>query len=69
MEELSDLVEEPQPSVQTERNVNHIDKIPKIGRELRMNAQIGDYDMDFIILELGSNINVLTRKTWGSMEK
>ena len=32
-----------------------------------MNAQIGDYDMDYIILDLGSNVNILTRQTWESM--
>ena len=32
-----------------------------------MNAQIGDYDMDFIILDLGTYANILTKKTWESM--
>ena len=32
-----------------------------------MNAQIGDYDMDFIILYLGSDVNILIRKTWERM--
>ena len=32
-----------------------------------MNAQIGDYEMDYIILDLGSDVNILTRKTWESM--
>ena len=47
-----------------EKKVNHIGKILKTGRELRMNAQIGNYDMDFIIQDLGSDVNILTRKTW-----
>ena len=34
-----------------------------------MTAQIGDYDMDYIILDLGSNVNILTRKTWEIMNK
>ena len=34
-----------------------------------MTAQIGDYDMDYIILDLGSDVNILTRKTWESMNK
>ena len=34
-----------------------------IGYELRMITQIGDYDMDYIILELGSDVNILTRQT------
>ena len=32
-----------------------------------MNAQIGDYDMDYIILDLGSDINILMQQTWESM--
>ena len=32
-----------------------------------MHAQIGDYDMTDIILDLGSEVNVLTRKTWEQM--
>ena len=61
VEELSSLVEEPQPSVRPEKKVNHIGERPKTGRELRVNAQIGDYDMDFIILDLGLDINIMTR--------
>ena len=31
--------------------------------------QIGDYDMDYIILDLGSDVNILMRPTWESMGK
>ena len=41
----------------------------KIGHELRMAAQIGDFDMDYIILDLGFNVNILTSKNWESMGK
>ena len=34
-----------------------------------MNTQIGDYDMDYIILDLGSDVNILTHHTWESMGK
>ena len=34
-----------------------------------MNAQIGDYDMDYIILDLGSDVNILMCQTWESMGK
>ena len=44
-------------------------KILKIGRELRMTAQIGDYDKDYIILDMGSNVNILKIHTWKSMGK
>ena len=32
-----------------------------------MNTHIGDYDMDFIILDMGSDVNILTKQTWESM--
>ena len=42
-----------------EKKVNQVQQKCKISRELRMNAQIGDYDMDYIILDLGSYGNIL----------
>ena len=36
---------------------------------MRLNAQIGEYDMTDIILDLGSEVNVLTKKTWEQMGK
>ena len=46
---------------------NHIHRTMNIGQEIHMNSHIGDYDMDFIILDLGSDVNILTRKTWELM--
>ena len=40
------------------KSVSHIGKRLKTGRELRMNAHIGEYDMDYIILYLGSDVNI-----------
>jgi len=31
--------------------------------------QIGDYDMDNIILDLGSDVNILPKNTWVMMER
>ena len=36
----------------------------KTGSELRMTVQIGGYDMDYIILDLGFDFNILTDKLW-----
>lgn len=36
---------------------------------MRLNAQIGDYEMDEVILDLGSEVNVLTKQTWELMGK
>ena len=51
--------------MRTEKRVNCIGKILKNGRELRVTSQTGDYNMDYIILDLGSNVNILTRKKSG----
>ena len=36
---------------------------------MRLNIQIGEYDMTDVILDLGSNVNVLPKQTWGQMGK
>ena len=36
---------------------------------MRLNAQIGDYEMDEVILDLGFEVNVLAKQTWELMEK
>ena len=58
--ELQALIEETLVESQPEGRFNHAKNKFKMGRELRMTAQIGDYDMDYIILDLGSDINILT---------
>ena len=67
--ELQELIEETLVEPQPEKKVNQINNKFKTGCELRMTAQIGDYDMDYIILYLGSDVNILTQKTWESMGK
>ena len=37
------------------------------GKEMHMNIQIGDYEVDSIILDLGSDVNILRKKTWNKM--
>ena len=39
----------------------------KTGKEMRMNIQIGDYEVDLVILDLGSYLNILTKQTWKLM--
>lgn len=34
---------------------------------MRLTAQIGDYEMDQVVLDLGSDTNVLPKKTWECM--
>ena len=35
----------------------------RTGREMRLTAQIGDYEIDQVILDLGSYANVLPKQT------
>ena len=55
------LIEETTEYLQPEKRFNHVGKRLKTGRELRMNAHIGYYYMDYIILDLGFDVNILTR--------
>ena len=57
---------EPQRSAGKEKTVN---RVRRTGREMRLNAQIGEYGMTDVILDLGSEVNVLTKQTWEQMGK
>ena len=37
------------------------------GRDMRLIVKIGEYEMDQVILDLGSDVNVLPKKTWECM--
>lgn len=39
----------------------------RTGREMRLTVQIGEYEMDQVILDLGSDANVLPKQTWEHM--
>ena len=65
--ELQALIEEPLGEPQPEKRVNQVRKKFKTGCESRMTAQICNYNMDYIILNLGSDVNILTQQTWESM--
>jgi hypothetical protein len=49
------------------KTVNHLHTIRRTSREFRLNDNIGDFNMGDIILDLGSEINVLPKKTWKCM--
>ena len=38
-------------------------------KEMRMNISIGDYEVDHVILYIGSDVNTLTKKTWKNIGK
>ena len=67
--ELHAMIEETPIEPRPENKVNQVRKKIKTECELRMTAQIGNYDMDYIILDLGSDVNILTQQIWESMGK
>jgi hypothetical protein len=49
--------------------VNQVSRRRRTSKELHLSAQTGDYDMDYVVLDLGSEVNVMTKKTWALMVK
>ena len=49
------------------KKINHLHMRRRTGREFRLNANIGDFNMGDIILDLGFEGNVLPKKTWQCM--
>jgi hypothetical protein len=49
------------------KNVNHLHTRRRTSREFRLNANIGDFNMGDIIVDLGSEVNVLPKATWQCM--
>jgi hypothetical protein len=43
--------------------VNQVLRRKRTNGEFKLSAQIGEYDVDNFILDLGSNVNVLLNKT------
>jgi hypothetical protein len=49
--------------------VHQVSRKRRTNKELHLNAQIGDYDIDYVVLDLGSKVNVMTKQTWALMGK
>jgi hypothetical protein len=49
------------------KTVNHLQTRRRTSKEFRLNANIGDFNMGDIILDLGSEVNVLPKATWQCM--
>ena len=58
--ELETLLYHPDKAVK-DFVVNSLQKW-KIGKEMRMNIQIIDYEVDSVIQDLGSDVNIMTKK-------
>ena len=65
--ELQRIIDQCQPSSSVssaQRVVHSIRGHTRTGREMRLTAQVGEFEMDEVILDLGSEVNVLTKQTW-----
>jgi hypothetical protein len=51
------------------KSVHQISKKRRTNKELHLNAQIGEYYIDYVVLNLGLEVNVMTKKTWALMGK
>ena len=65
--DLETLLHHPDKTVK-DSTVNSLQK-RKTGKEMRMNIQIIDYEVDSVILDLGSYVNIMTKKTQKLMGK
>jgi hypothetical protein len=46
------------------REVHQIGKKRRTNKELHLNAQIGEYEINYVVHDLGSEVNVMTKQTW-----
>jgi hypothetical protein len=51
------------------KEVHQLSKKRRTNKELHLNAQIGEYDIDYVFLDLGLKVNVMTKQTWALMGK
>jgi hypothetical protein len=52
-----------------ERDVCKVSKQKRTGREFKMIVELGGYDMDGVMLDLDSDLNILHKKSWEVMGK
>jgi hypothetical protein len=52
-----------------ESEVCQVSKHKHTGREFKMTNELGGYDMDGVMLDLGSNVNIMPNKSWEFMGK
>jgi hypothetical protein len=51
------------------RELHQIGKKRRTNKELYLNSQIGEYEIDYVVLELGSEVNFMMKQTWALMGK
>ena len=66
--EIQRIIDQYQPSssMSSAQHVVHsIMGHTRIGREMRLTTQVGEFEMDEVILDLGLEVNVLTKQNMG----
>jgi hypothetical protein len=51
------------------RSVHQIAKKRRKNKELYLNSQIGEFDIEYVVLNIGSKVNVMMKKNWALMGK
>jgi hypothetical protein len=51
------------------RAMNQVSRKIRTNKELHHSAQIGDYKVDYVVLDLRSEVNIMTKNTWALMGK
>jgi hypothetical protein len=51
------------------KDVNQVSRKRRKIKELHLSAHIRDYDVDYVVLNLGSTVNVMMKHTWALMGK
>jgi hypothetical protein len=72
VKELQNLIRQYEPGKVDpllNREIHQVYRKRRKNKELHLNSQIGDYDIDYVVLDLGSEVNVMTKKTWVLMGK
>jgi hypothetical protein len=64
---LHNLLEKCNSREEGVKTLNQVHKKRRTSGKFRLNANIGDFNMGDIILDLGSEVNVLPKKTWEDM--
>ena len=67
LQRMIDQCQQPSLLGSAHRAVHNITRYIRTGREMIFIAQIGEFEMDEVVLDLGSKVNVLTKQTWEEM--
>jgi hypothetical protein len=67
--EMIDHCKQGMENPMTQRVVNQVLHKKSTNEEFKFSVQIGEYDVDNVILDFGSDVNVLPKNTWEMIGK